>query len=99
MSMPAARIGSLTTGHGCWPPTIVAAGAPTVIAQGLPASFVGAPAMPHTCTRSATPPTHPLMVAMGSSSVIVQGMPGARIGDFMSCTDIIAMGAPTVITG
>jgi uncharacterized Zn-binding protein involved in type VI secretion len=44
-------------------------------------------------------PVHGLVVAEGSETVIVEGVSAARIGDSMSCGDIIASGSPTVITG
>lgn len=101
MTMPAAQISSLTTGHVCWPPTLIAMGAPTVIGDVLPLSRVGDIAIPHTCVYPIPSPmyTHGLMIAMGSTSVIIESMPASRIGDLMSCTDVIATGAPSIIIG
>ncbi|ASV44143.1 hypothetical protein PBI_SCTP2_128 [Salicola phage SCTP-2] len=98
MSMPAAQIGSITTGHGCWPPTIISQGATTVIGDVLPLSRIGDMAIPHVCV-SFPFPAHGLIIATGSTTVIIESMPAARIGDFMSCSDIIATGAPTIIIG
>lgn len=98
MSKPAARITSMTTGHGCWPPTMICKGADTVIAEGLPVSMLGHPAIPHICVVLPFP-AHGLVVAKGSGTVIVEGIPAARIGDDMSCGDVISSGASKVITG
>lgn len=96
--MLTAQIGSMTTGHGCWPPTIICQGSPTVIAENKPAAFVGAAGIVHVCVVLPFP-AHPTAVAQGSATVIVENMPAARIGDMMVCTDVIAMGAGTVIKG
>ena len=36
-----AHMTSVTAGHGCWPPTMVTQGSPTVFVGGLPASTMG----------------------------------------------------------
>lgn len=96
--MLAAQIGSMTTGHGCWPPTTICQGTPTVIVENKPAAFIGAAAIPHRCV-SKPYPAHPTAVAQGSATVIVENKPGARIGDMMVCTDMIAVGCATVVKG
>lgn len=98
MSMPTARIGSPTTGHECWPSTIICQGASTVIGASIPVSCIGHAAIPHTCVVTPNP-SHGLVIASASSTVIVEGLPVARVGDYMSCGDIIADGAPTIISG
>lgn len=98
MSMPSALISSMTTGHGCWPPTIVCQGAETVIVEGLPASMISHAAIPHVCVVVPFP-VHGLVIAEGSRTVIIEGLSAARVGDSMSCGDVIASGANTVITG
>ena len=94
--MPAAHIGSITTGHGCWPPTVVATGASTVIGSIAPLSRIGDIAIPHNCSPIGS---HGLAVAIGSTTVITENMPAARIGDLMTCGDVIATGDTTIIIG
>lgn len=98
MGQPVASIGDSTTGHSCWPTTNICQGASTMVVQGKSPSRVGDAAVPHTCTRDPYP-THSLVISKGSSSVIYENMPVARIGDDMSCTDIIASGNNTIIIG
>lgn len=98
MSMPTATLSSPTTGHGCWPSTIICQSCRTVIAQGLPVACLSHAAIPHTCIVLPFP-THGLVVGKGSGTVIVENLPAARVGDSMTCGDLIASGAPTVITG
>lgn len=98
MSMPSATLTSMTTGHACWPSTMICQACSTVIVQGLPAACVTHAAIPHTC--NAVPyPTHGLIIASASGTVIIENIPAARVGDAMSCGDLIASGATTVITG
>ena len=98
MSKPSAQITSMTTGHGCWPPTMICQGAETVIAEGLPVSMLSHAAIPHVCVVVPFP-IHGLIIAEGSGTVIIEGLSAARIGDGMSCGDMIASGANNVITG
>ena len=96
---PAAFISSETTGHaGPFPPTIVAAGSPTVLTEGKPAARVGDVAVPH--TRQVLPfDTHEPIIAAGSSKVFINGQPAARIGDALTCGGFIATGAYHVNIG
>lgn len=98
MSMPSATLASKTTGHACWPSTTICQACSTVIVQGLPAACVSHAAIPHTCITLPFP-THGLVVASASGSVIIENLPAARVGDSMSCGDLIASGVTTVITG
>lgn len=93
-----ARISSNTTGHGCWPTTIIAQGCISIVVEGLPASTIGHIAIPHVCTKKPFP-MHPLVIAQGSTNIIAEGAPIARIGDRMSCSDMIAVGAVSVLGG
>jgi uncharacterized Zn-binding protein involved in type VI secretion len=77
---------------------MICQGAESVIVEGLPVSMITHAAIPHTCV-SLPFPVHGLIIASGSGTVIVEGLSEARVGDGMSCGDIIASGAETVITG
>lgn len=92
------KMGAMTTGHACWPPTVVAQGSPNVLVEGIPAVTMGHMAIPHICT-SKPYPVHPAAVAKGSATIFVNGAPLARIGDMLSCSDMIAQGAGTVLGG
>lgn len=92
------KLGAMTTGHACWPPTMVAQGSPNVFVEGLPAVAMGHMAIPHVCT-SPSFPVHPASVAQGSSNVMINGAPAARMGDMLTCSDMIAQGAGTVLGG
>lgn len=98
MGKPVASLGDSTTGHGCWPPTVLCQSANSIIVQGSTPCRVGDQAVPHICTNEPYP-VHGLAVAQGSSSVIYEGMPVARIGDAMTCGDAIAVGKQTIIIG
>ena len=67
--MPVARITDATTGHGCWPPTIIAGGSGSVFANYLPVSRVGDANVPHTCPP--IPETHSGNISAGSPNVSV----------------------------
>lgn len=92
------QLGAMTTGHACWPPTMVAQGSPNVLVEGLPAVTVGHMAIPHVCTSTPNP-VHPAAVAQGSGTILVNGAPLARMGDQLSCSDMIAQGSGTVLGG
>lgn len=96
--MMAAQMGGSTTGHGCWPPTLIAEGAATVMAEFKPCTFMGADCIPHVCVAPPFP-SHPAAIAEGSTTVFIEGKPAARMGDMLTCTDMIAMGADTVLKG
>lgn len=98
MATGVAQLTNMTTGHGCWPPTMIAQACGTVIVESLPAATIGHMAIPHVCTVIPFP-VHPLSIAQGSSNIIAEGAPLARMGDMMSCSDMIAQSAATVIGG
>lgn len=94
--MITATVGNPTTGHSkCWPPTIIAQGVPTVLVTGIPCATMSSMCIPHNCG----PSVHPVIIAQGSTTVLAQGLPVSRMGDMAACTDVIAMGSPTVLTG
>lgn len=92
---PAARMTDMTTGHACFPPTIIAMGSPTVFINALPAARVTDMIVPHVCP----PVVHAAPIALGSSTVFINALPAARIGDMIGCTDIIALGSFNTIIG
>lgn len=94
--MPAAaRIGDATTGHGCWPPTVVATGSQRVTADGIGIARAGVDeAVPHTCPP--IPETHTPHCQDGSQRVFIDGWPAFRVGDGYDCGDAQAEGSPRV---
>ena len=67
--IPVARLTDATTGHGCWPATILAQGSGTVTANGIPVSRVGDSNVAHTCPD--IPETHSEAITAGSPNVTV----------------------------
>lgn len=94
-----ARLGDMTTGVGCFPPSaIISVPISTVLIGGVPAAAIGAECAPTHCGHV----THagPLrLVVTGSSTVFFQGIPAARIGDLIADGDMIAEGSGNVIAG
>ncbi len=70
--------------------SILPAGEPTVLIEGMPAARVGDMAV---CTGP------PDTIAMGSTTVLIGGMPAARMGDTTAHGGSIILGAPTVLIG
>lgn len=89
-----AIIGSQTQGACSSPPTVIRNGSKNVFIEGVGASYVGSGIIPH--KRSGAKRVHSGNVIEGSPNVFVNGIPLARIGDPISCGDIIAKGASTV---
>lgn len=69
--LPVARLTDGTTGHGCWPATILAEGSGTVFVNGLPVSRVGDSNVAHTCPD--IPETHSEPITGGSPNVFADG--------------------------
>ncbi len=90
-----ARLGDSCSGC-CAPPDVSAAGAGTVMVNGMPAVRVGDPYVPHACPLS---PPHGRSAAAGSGTVIIEGMPVQRIGDAIDCGATVAVGSDSVIAG
>jgi len=74
---PMSRIGDITTGHGCWPPSVGITASPNVIVDGLNAHIVGDQFTPHTCGND----VHNDTAAVGSTKVFINGKPAMRLGD------------------
>jgi uncharacterized Zn-binding protein involved in type VI secretion len=94
--MPAiSRIGDMSTGHGCFPPTaLVQTSVTKTYFNGILASVVdsGCQHAPHTCgiTTHAGSTRSP---SSGASKTYIEGFPAARIGDNIACGDAIAEGS------
>jgi uncharacterized Zn-binding protein involved in type VI secretion len=88
----AARIGDMSAGH-CFFPRPNTQGSSNVIINGLPAHCIGMSWPIHNCGKF----FHPSFTAMGSPNVLVNGLPLARVGDMLSCGDMIASGSPNVL--
>ncbi|UTS51994.1 hypothetical protein [Synechococcus phage BUCT-ZZ01] len=98
--MPAAsRLGDLSAGHGCFPPTnAVATPATSVYINGILALTVDGEFSAHTCGDTTHPQSNRKVVS-GSPTVFVEGKPLARIGDPIGCGDAVAEGSPNVFSG
>ena len=82
MGSPAARLGDLGIGHGCFPPTPVISGSSNVIISGKPAARIGDQLAPHGCSNC---PPHPRAIGAGASTVFINGKNAARVGDSVIC--------------
>lgn len=69
--IPVGRLTDATTGHGCWPATIIASGSGTVFANGIPLARVGDSNVPHTCPD--IPETHSGSISSASPNVKADG--------------------------
>ena len=77
---PLSRLGDITTGHGCYAPTIGTTASLNVMINGLPAHKVGDTFVPHTCGTD----VHPDVATVGSTKVIINGTAAMRLGDVLS---------------
>ena len=95
--MPAvSRIGDMSTGHGCFPPTaLVQTPVTKTFFNGKLASVVNSATQhaPHTCgiTTHSGATRSP---SSGASKTFIEGKLAARIGDNIACGDAIAEGSP-----
>lgn len=76
---PMSRIGDITTGHGCWPPSVGITASPNVIIDGLNAHTVGDEFTPHTCGKD----VHSDKAVKGATKVFINGKPAFRLGDML----------------
>ena len=88
----AATIGSMSAGH-CFFPRPTTQGSSNVLIGGLPAHTIGMSWTVHICGKK----FHPSFTSRGSPNVLVNGKPLARVGDSLSCGDMIASGSPNVL--
>ena len=96
--MPAqCRLGDMSTGHGCFPPTPVngSVASKTTI-EGDPAAMQGSTHPDHACGNSVHAGRS---ISGGSSKTTIEGKPAARIGDSIGCGDSMAQGASKTFFG
>lgn len=93
----AARLGDLSAGHGCFPPTACIGSQTTkTYINGILAQAQGSSFLLHVCGRS----VHPVRLSSsGSGTVFIEGKPAIRIGDSISCGDTVSQGSPNVVIG
>lgn len=96
MGKPAARVGDMQSGHGCFPPTNAVKGTPRVLINGKPAMTVGGMYVSHCCPKAGC---HPPTQASGSGTVRMGGSPSARIGDRIGCGGSTITGSSNVLVG
>ena len=92
-----ATIGSTTVGLD-GPSTMLVQGSPTVMMQGMAASFIGSPIVPHYRYGSDHP--HGGTVISGSSTIMIEGKPAAMVGtSFITCGDVVGTSLATTVQG
>lgn len=77
---------AMTAGHGKYPPTAVIASQSKVFVGGIPALVDGDSIIPHPHDGK----------CQASSKVYIGGKAAAKMGDPISCGDMIAMSSSTV---
>ena len=94
--MPAViRLGDVSTGHGCFPPTNLAATPVSkTYVNGILAGVVsgGCQYTAHSCGIVVHPNTS-RTPSSGASKTYIEGNPAARIGDNISCGDACGQGS------
>ncbi|NDB82747.1 MAG: PaaR repeat-containing protein [Alphaproteobacteria bacterium] len=93
--MPAiARLTSMCTGHGCWPPRPTDMASPNVFVEGLGVHRQGDHWVTHCCKSC-----HDSILAAGSSSVYINGLQCGRVGDPVACGSMVMTGAFSCFAG
>ena len=77
---PLTRIGDITTGHGCYSPSVGVTASVNVKVNGVFAHKVGDTFTPHTCGTD----VHPDVAAVGSKKVFINGQPAMRLADTLT---------------
>ena len=94
--MPAvARLGDMSTGHGCFPPTnMISTPVSKTYFNGKLAGVLDSNCKfaPHTCGLVTHTPDERI-VSSGAGKTNIEGKPAARIGDDIACGDAIAEGS------
>lgn len=88
--------GSISTGHGAFPPRVNDEGSPNVYVNGIAVHRTGDHWVTH-CNP--TPTCHDGTLSGGSSTVFINGQAAGRIGDATSDGDYVAEGSPDVFAG
>ncbi len=95
--MPAViRLGDMSTGHGCFPPTnLVQTPVSKTFINGILAGVVSGDCQhtAHTCGTT-THPQNTRNPSSGASKTFIEGFPAARIGDNIACGDACGEGSP-----
>ena len=77
---PMSRLADITTGHGCYAPSVGVTASANVFVNGLPAHKVGDTFTPHTCGSD----VHGDVASVGSTKVIINGTGAMRLGDVLA---------------
>jgi uncharacterized Zn-binding protein involved in type VI secretion len=94
--MPAiSRIGDMSTGHGCFPPTpLISTVVTKTYFNGILASVVNDETQHAThCCGNTCHTGSERAPSSGASKTFIEGNPAARIGDDIACGDTIAEGS------
>jgi uncharacterized Zn-binding protein involved in type VI secretion len=93
-----ARLGDMSTGHGCFPPTAMVT---TPITKTYINGVLAGAADPacqfasHTCGTVTHPQTERYPLPKAGTKTYIEGYPIAIIGSDLNCGDAIAEGSPT----
>lgn len=98
MGKAIAYIGTSTTGHETFPPTVSNAGSGDVFVNGVGVHRVGDSGAIH-CDIKKPYPCHIPVASKGSDTVYVNGNSMMRIGDDYDCGDVVASGSNNVFSG
>ena len=74
---PLSRLTDITTGHGCYAPSVGVTASANVMVNGLAAHKVEDTFTPHTCGTD----VHPDVASVGATKVLINGQPAMRLGD------------------
>jgi len=99
--MPAASLeGHVSSGHGCFPPTVVQSGfsSKTKIEGKLCQLLGSTKYVDHVCGRTVHS-GNTRKVSSGSGKVTIEGKAAIRIGDSIACGDTVAQGSSKVFIG
>jgi uncharacterized Zn-binding protein involved in type VI secretion len=95
----ASRLGDLSTGHICFPPTAcISTSATKTYFNGILAQKQGSRFNSHRCGKT-THAGSQRATSSGSSTVFIEGARAVRIGDSIACGDTVAQGSPNVQIG
>jgi uncharacterized Zn-binding protein involved in type VI secretion len=95
--MPAiSRIGDMSTGHGCFPPTpLIKTPVKKTFFNGILPSVVNEKCQHAThCCGPTCHAEETRAPSSGASKTFIEGNPAARIGDEIACGDAISEGSP-----
>ena len=93
---PAARLGDIGSGHGCFPPSPAMQGSPNILINNRPAVRQGDAYVPHGCSNC---PPHGRNLSQGSPTVLFNNREAGRVGDPISCGGSDATGSGNVLIG